>query len=177
MSVKHAWSIPGALFWRLVSFTMVFVSVLIALGLTGCEESDKTAMEEIQHLCFEEGVDCTQLSADALLYLDTSNLPRVNGSFPKIVLRSVPVAQQTGADWIEFWFSSDDTLPAEIDPGIRNERGWKARITSARIAYLDTGNPDIDIVYFRGSLSQVEFVRDREDALDVYIRTQPLQVK
>ncbi len=113
-------------------------------------------------------------TAGFLLYLDTYNLPSRNGGVRKLILSSLPTAPGAGLDQIDLFFTGG--LPAEIDPGILDEHGWKLRLEGADVV-LCTSCVDlcgqVPILLLRGGLDRAEFVRDPADSLDAHLRFVP----
>lgn len=148
----------------------------IAIGLTvlvGCSESPeeaRTPLDELKWACFSSGANCEEMVLDALLYLDTANLPSSSGVPNKIVLSSIPTTPiSDAADRLEFYFAEDETLDVAIDPGIVREIGWKVRVDHASLEYCDHCG-GVRRLLSRGSLANLEFVYDLEDSLVVYAR-------
>jgi hypothetical protein len=108
---------------------------------------------------------------DALLYLDTVNLPTNNANIQKLVLNSNARWWYAVSERIEFWFSG--TLSTDIDPGAIGARGWKVRIAGAELKYCDwcyTQGGLADIVFLRGNLGSTQFIYDPDDKVCTYLR-------
>jgi len=150
----------------------------IFLLASGCREhgtSHRTLLEDLHSQCFARSVDCEQLELDALLYLDTDNLPSSNSNKPFLILSSLvttPISH--GDDRLAFSFDESEQLPSEIDPGLDHQLGWKVRLTSARLRYCDTCYTNTglaEVIDAYGSLANAEFVYDPADTLDNYVKT------
>lgn len=162
----------------LMTISGILVIILFQGGCSVTEESPpvtSTEIEELNELCFGTSTDCEQLEADLVLYLDTGNLPSHNNGNGTLVLSSKPVhVVADGNDRLAFVFSGE--LPAEIDPGIEFENGWKAVITDADIYYCTTCYTNAglaEVIFLRGGLEQVNFIYDPDDKIEVSIRTRP----
>jgi hypothetical protein len=137
--------------------------------------SAPTLIGGLYDACFPRCAACDSAEVEALLYLDTGNLPTANGNVPKLVLSSLPIGPgSAGTDRLEYFFP--DTLPASIDPGIRGQSGWKARISGATLEYCDvcwTNYGLAPILGLRGGLSSVTFLHDLGDTTMIYIDRHP----
>jgi hypothetical protein len=155
----------------------IAILLLLLLPLPSCHESpsepraDWTLVSDLYDACFPRCLECAQSTVDALLYLDTINLPSQNVNIQKLVLNSDPQWWHHSSEMIEFHFTG--TLPAEIDPGVVDERGWKVRIAGAALVYCDgcwTDSGLADVLFLRGDLSQVQFIHDPDDKVRTYLR-------
>jgi hypothetical protein len=163
---------------KAIALAICFVAVLsLNSGCSKTNESDfkvMTTLSELNDLCFGSSTNCERLQAVLVLYLDTVNLPSGNIGIQKLVLSSRPTTPiASGNDRIEFFFEGSK-LPEEIDPGIRDETGWKVRISSAGLEYCDTCFNEsglVDVIVLRGSLDNVEFIYDPGDEIEVFIVT------
>ncbi len=74
-------------------------------------------------------------------------------------------------------FAYEDTLPAGHYDLMKNQHGWKARITNARVEYVDLpsdGGVGKGLSLY-GDLEQVEFVYDPGDTLGISIQWHSLR--
>jgi hypothetical protein len=168
---------------RVGPLAVVAVGTLLGWGCSAndpCEGaslpySASTLIGGLYDACFPRCPACDSAAVNALLYLDTGSLPTVNGNVPKLVLSSRPIGPGgAGRDRLEYFFP--DTLPASIDPGIRDQSGWKVRVSGVTLEYCDdcvTNCGLVPILRLRGELSSVTFVRDPGDTSLIYIDRHP----
>jgi hypothetical protein len=162
-----------------------FLSAILAtIAATGCRDSALDCPEgpsfafvsQLHAFCFCGEHDCETYRCEALLHLDTGNLPSQNPGVPPRLLLSghVPrLARDT--DRIELRFTGQ--LAADIDPGLAFQPGWKTLVHDARIEYCDVCYTELglaDVILLRGDIEAVEFVADPQDTLGTWILVEPL---
>jgi len=129
-----------------------------------------TLVGDLYRYCYS-GVDRSGDSVAVLLYLDTINLPTNNGGNPGIMLSSLETTPVAGRDRLGFEY--DGSLPAEIDPGIVREVGWKVKSPAAAIRYCESCITECGlapIIYLEGRVEELRFLYDPGDTMSIYIR-------
>ncbi len=143
--------------------------------------SSEPVLARLHGICYRDDRPCESYDVRARLFLDTRNSPFVGWehqfstySPPFIILdgqcriegRTPPMVQ------IEFRYGDDETIDPDILPGQRYQPGWKVDIARAGFEYCETCSTStgpLPEFWLRGSLQDVEFVRDLKDELWVFV--------
>jgi hypothetical protein len=126
--------------------------------------------------CFPRCSACADAEIDAVLYLDTTDLPTDNADVWKLVLSSRPTGPGgAGLDRLEYSFLPD-SLPVTIDPGLEDQAGWKVRVAGASLQYCEVCLTNCGLAPFlllRGDRESVTFIHDPADTMQIYINRHP----
>jgi hypothetical protein len=148
--------------------------------------STKPLLDDLSYLCYKDERPCEGYQIRARLFLNIGNDPfswrlDENGNLVPAEIRDVkkffsfghcPGKAETRMTEIEFFFNYDEVFDETLLPGLRAVPEWKVEIENAVIEYCDscyTMNGPLPIFWFRGSLYDVEFVKDTKDELEPYI--------
>ncbi len=145
--------------------------------------STRPLLNDLVDLCYLETRPCEGYRVRLRLFLDigsdlfsfySDGRRAEDGPFVSLLGHCVIEGRDAGsrAAGMSFEYDHDESVDPEIIPGVKGQLGWKVEIERAVIEYCDgcymmTG---LAPVYgLRGSLEDVEFVRDLKDELPLFI--------
>lgn len=169
-------------------FLFSILSLLLIPFFTGCEFWDPDSGEkkcyvivdgpvgDLYRLYFESGNDPDQFEYELLLYLDSSNGPNPNYSYPYLSLKNSLSAgglwDRVGYDYYEYDdIPPDSGFPEELAPG------WKVQVSGASVSVCQTcivEGCSLKLITLYGNRDRVEFVWDPADTLATYVRAVPI---
>gem|GEM_PF-6952894 len=151
----------------------ILLGVVVLLGTSGCSEEDapeRNLVSDFIDYCYRSDVDLSEVRINARLVFDTLNLPSANAGINKLVMGIDPAQPFGNPPFLEFLFP--EALPAEVDPGLAMQTGWKVslrNVSASKCTTCYTNDGLARIVSLSGSIVDATFEYDPEDTLVLHI--------
>ncbi len=143
--------------------------------------SSEPVLARLHGICYHDSRPCEAYEVRARLFLCMSCDSRFStlpdgtsvDKTPHFSLTEACISGgYAGGQRISFWYDQAEPMDPAIIPGLRGQLGWKVDIARAGFEYCETCSTStgpLPEFWLRGSLQDVEFVRDLKDELPVFV--------